>query len=342
MAGPAKGRVLGKRRHRSTAAEEQEHVEPLRASKRFRKKREASARQTYPEPSTTTIRNGLATPEPSSSTESQTSLLADDTPLDRKDIFPFMQLPAELRIHIYYMALHRDLPLFLHAERDPQEDPEHACTYFEDLEEDLEEDLGQETTYLDTDSRPRPINDMCKHANSLPPDMTPLLDPIVPTILRLNRQVYKEARPVLYSANTFALSLRSGTHTLSTLHQRSRSLIKHVVLAIPSHHDILDGFADLLRLGLRYCWGLETFKIILQARLPEDGSMVLGKSVHANAFRILRWLPRGCKVVLEGRVSEQVMQVVREEGRLHNELDEAEYAKRQHQLRVGEEYINSL
>lgn len=318
MAGPARAKALGKRTRRSTA-EQQEHAEPPRASKRLREKREASAGrngQTYPGPSTT-IRNGLATPEPSSLTESQLSLPADDTPLERKDIFPFMQLPAELRIHIYHMALHRSEPLFLHAAR-VEKDLEDVST--------LDESCPLVSTSAITAPTRRP------RAPSPPPDITPLLDPVVPTILRLNQQIYKEARSVLYSGNTFTLSLISGIHTLSTLHQRSRSLIKHVILTIPSHHDILDGFADLVRLGLRYCWGLKTFKIILQASLPDDGRMTHATSVYANAFHILRWLPRGCKVLLEGNVSEVVRDVVREEGRLQTVLDEVGYAKRQHQM----------
>ncbi|KAF2621599.1 hypothetical protein BU25DRAFT_235306 [Macroventuria anomochaeta] len=323
MAGPARERALGKRTRRSTAAEQQEHAEPPRASKRLREKREASAGrngQTHPGQPTTTIRNGLATPEPSSLTESQTSLPVDDAPLERKDIFPFMQLPAELRVHIYYMALHRDTPLYLHAARA------------------LEKGLEDGSTALDADSSPlaSPTDISARTCRprvpSPPPDITPPLDPVVPTVLRLNQQIYKEARSVLYSANTFTLSLLSGIHTLSTLHQRSRSLIKHVIITIPSHHDILDGFADLVRLGLRYCWGLKTFKIILQASLPDDGRMTHATSVYANAFHILRWLPRGCKVVLEGNVSEVVREVVREEGRLQSVLDEAGYAKRQHQM----------
>jgi epsin len=54
--------------------------------------------------------------------------------------------------------------------------------------------------------------------------------------------------------------------------------------------------------------------------------------VYANAFHILRWLPRGCNVGLEGNVSETVKRVVAEEGRLQNVLDEASYLKRQHQM----------
>lgn len=321
MAEISKKVALGKRMRRSTAAEQQGYAEPLRASKRLKEKREASAgRNGRSDPgfSTTTFCNGLATPEPSSLTESKASL-PDDSSLEPKDIFPFMQLPAELRIHIYHMALHRDTPLYLHAARPPEKD-------FEDINT-LDADAQLLASPPDLSARTRRAR-----IPSPPPDITPPLDPVVPTILRLNQQIYKEARSVLYSANTFTLSLVSGIHTLSTLHQRSRSLIKHVILTIPSHHDILDGFADLVRLGLRYCWGLKTFKIILQASLPDDGRMTHATSVYANAFHILRWLPRGCKVVLEGNVSEVVREVVREEGRLQSVLDEVGYAKRQHQM----------
>ncbi|KAF1923131.1 uncharacterized protein M421DRAFT_76081 [Didymella exigua CBS 183.55] len=324
MARPTAGKALGKRTRRSTA-EQQDHVGPARASKRLREKRETSAGRngpTYAGPSTTT-RNGPTTTEPNSLTESQTSLPRDDTPLARRDIFAFMQLPAELRIHIYHMALHRTSSLFLHAARVSQDEdppPDDTCPL-----------MPAPTCAAQVPARrPRapspPLETLSPLEMPYPPD------PVVPTILRLNQQIYKEARSVLYSNNTFTLSLSSGIHTLSTLHQRSRSLIKHVILTIPSHHDILDGFADLVRLGLRYCWGLKTFKIILQASLPDDGRMSHATSVYANAFHILRWLPRGCKVVLEGNVSEVVRDVVREEGRLQIELDEAGYAKRQHQM----------
>ncbi|KAF1363127.1 hypothetical protein EJ07DRAFT_163037 [Lizonia empirigonia] len=290
MAGPFGKKALGKRARCSAAAER--------------------------------IRNGLTTREPSSSTEEQPCLppvLEDATPFVPRGIFPFMQLPAELRIHIYHMALHREMPLYLHAARAPEKDMEDGAAPAADSQ--------SSACAVDVSLRLRR-----QRPYSPPPDVTPPLDSVVPTILRLNQQIYKEARSVLYSANTFTLSVVSGIHTLSTLHQRSRSLIKHVILTIPSHHDILDGFADLVRLGLRYCWGLKTFKIILQASLPDDGRMTHATSVYANAFHILRWLPRGCKVVLDGNVSDVVRDVVREEGRLQVVLDEVGYAKRQHQM----------
>jgi epsin len=260
---------------------------------------------------TTRARSGLLTPEASNLTESQLEPpveISETSETAKTNFFPFMKLPAELRIHIYHMALVREEPLLLHADRAPEK-PEDGDDPF----------AVPRRTYV-------PGREPPGHAFHRPrqsgPERIPLDDPIVPEILRLNKLIYREARQVLYSDNVFTLSLTSGIHTLSTLHQRSRSLIKHVVLTIPSHHDILDGFADLVRLGLRYCWGLKTFKIILQASLPDDGRVTGATSVYANAFHILRWLPRGCNVGLEGNVSDTVKRVVAEEGRLQAVLDE--------------------
>ncbi|KAF2866979.1 hypothetical protein BDV95DRAFT_503967 [Massariosphaeria phaeospora] len=224
--------------------------------------------------------------------------------------FPFMRLPAELRVHIYRMALQSDDPLILHLPR---------------LAERLEDELRTTTIdmriarTIERNSRPSPVFDgRMIYINA--------------ALLRSSSLVYKEARQVLYADNEFILSLASGIHTLSALHQRSRSLIKSVRLTIPSHHDILDGFADLVRLGLRYCWGLKKFTIILQSLLPDDRVMSGATSVYANAFHILRWLPQGCKVVLQGNVSAVVKRVVADEGRLQEQLDETSYLKRQHQM----------
>jgi epsin len=239
-----------------------------------------------------------------------------------------MKLPAELRLHIYHMALVRSEPISLHVDRAPEK-----------AEEDVGNisDSGQPSAIvlpgvlanplpLRMERRiTRPIANASDQRNDCDRPDPPPGDPVVPVLLRLNQQIYKEARQLLYSENVFTLSLASGIHTLATLHQRSRSLIKHVVLTIPSHHDILDGFADLVRLGLRYCWGLKSFKIILQASLPDDGRTGGATSVYANAFHILRWLPRGCSVVLEGCVSETVRKVVVEEGRLMSVLDEVSW-----------------
>jgi epsin len=295
--------VLGKRGRNKLGGGANAEME---AHKKQRTRRGEERVQTSPSP--TKPRHGLLTPETSALTESR---LPTES-LENQDIFPFMNLPAELRLHIYHMALVRSHPIVLHIDRaleKTEDDPNMPVENTHYPREPLERSRPERPA-------PRPTLD------------APASDPVVPIILRLNQQIYKEARQLLYSENVFTLNLNSGIHTLSTLHQRSRSLIKHVVLTIPSHHDILDGFADLVRLGLRYCWGLKSFRIILQASLPDDGRVGGATSVYANAFHILRWLPRGCSVVLEGCVSETVRKVVLEEGRLMHVLDQVSYHKR--------------
>jgi epsin len=335
--------VLGKRGRRTPAPDEVEVEAGKQSTAPKRSRTHASARddtandKLLPTPvlSTAKPRNGLLTPEPSILTESQIDPVAtkDDEDGTPKGCFPFMKLPAELRIHIYHMALVREEPLLLHAERAPEPlaaDELLAAPSTSRYWPAMSDYGTNRATAFHGNHRGitpfTPIRSTRSHTSS--PERVPLKDPIVPEILRLNKQIYREARQVLYSDNVFTLGLSSGIHTLSTLHQRSRSLIKHVVLTIPSHHDILDGFADLVRLGLRYCWGLKTFKIILQASLPDDGRVTGATSVYANAFHILRWLPRGCKVGLDGNVSDTVKKVVTEEGRLQMVLDEVSHTRR--------------
>lgn len=103
--------------------------------------------------------------------------------------------------------------------------------------------------------------------------------------------------------------------TLTALHQRSRSLIRHVELYIPTNQDILDQFTDIVRLGLRYCWGLKTLVITLPVLFPGDEppSGSPSRSVFANAFDILRWLPRATEVRLEGVRHDDIAKVVRDQ-----------------------------
>jgi epsin len=331
--------VLGKRGRR-TAVDEVGAGEQSTSPKRSRTQASASddaaddQPSSAPGPPTAKPRSGLLTPEASTLTESQldaSPAIAVEDEVVPAGVFPFMKLPAELRIHIYHMALVREDSLLLHAERvlePPADDDFPPAPSAPRYSSGMSVYGGHGSN--GTNSGHRSISMFANRStrSSSAPERIPLKDAIVPEILRLNKQVYKEARQVFYSDNVFTLSLSSGIHTLSTLHQRSRSLIKHVVLTIPSHHDILDGFADLVRLGLRYCWGLKTFKIILQASLPDDGRVTGATSVYANAFHILRWLPRGCNVGLEGNVSDTVKRVVAEEGRLQATLDEVSAERR--------------
>ncbi|KAH9864212.1 hypothetical protein J1614_010146 [Plenodomus biglobosus] len=318
-------RILGKRVQRVACPEEPVEQSERKVSRRTRVKDKADGVQQSSavknEPWTMRLRSGILTSEASNLAEKDMAL-AETPSYSPQDTFPFMRLPAELRINVYNKVLVRDEPLMLHAERVPDKSDEKPAS------NNNSSALPPPPPPPPPPPRPRPIS----RVSEVVPERRPLRDPISPQLLRVNSLIYKEARQVLYSDNVFTLSLESGVHTLSTLHQRSRSLVKHVTLTIPSHHDILDGFADLVRLGLRYCWGLKSFRIILQASLPDDGRLSGTTSVYANAFHILRWLPRGCSVVLEGNVCESVRRVVAEEGRLQSVLDETSYLKRQHQM----------
>ncbi|KAK6430663.1 hypothetical protein LTR95_013180 [Oleoguttula sp. CCFEE 5521] len=156
-------------------------------------------------------------------------------------------------------------------------------------------------------------------------------DPLLVTILRTNKLVYKEARNILYGDNVFTLDLNTAQYTLSALHQRSRGQIKRIHVTIPTHNDILERFAEVVRLSFRYCWRLRQLCINMPFVIPgADGSGTNGNTtVYANAFDILRWLPKQCEIVLEGNVCEEVRGVVDKNANLAKDLDEVAYARRQ-------------
>ncbi|KAH7136001.1 hypothetical protein B0J11DRAFT_176498 [Dendryphion nanum] len=252
---------------------------------------------------TTTEKHEEASADITTEKPKQTEALANV-----KRAFPFMDLPAELRVHVYRMALFRDEPLLLHLPQKPTEES--------DDEVSQRARTRARFKSSDTPALSRPSYD------------------INVALLRTSQLVYKEARQVLYGDNKFILNIESGTYTLSTLHQRNRSLIKSVALTIPSHHDILDCFADVVRLGLRYCWGLKRLTITLPSSFRGDDTTIApgATNVYANAFHILRWLPKGCQIAIEGNVSDSIRKVVADEGRLLYVLDEKDYLKRQHQM----------
>lgn len=156
-------------------------------------------------------------------------------------------------------------------------------------------------------------------------------DPLLTNILRVSKEVYKEARGVLYSENYFKLDLNTAQSTLAYLHQRSRRQIKHIEVEIPSYNDILERFQETVRLSLRYCSGLKECLIHMPFMLPgADGSGTSGNTtVYANGFDILRWLPQECNIIIEGRTCLEIEQVVNKHRQLAKTLDKLAYARRQ-------------
>lgn len=147
---------------------------------------------------------------------------------------------------------------------------------------------------------------------TLAPPRPQTADPLLVNILRTSKTVYKEARDVLYSENNFSLDIFTAVASLAALHQRSRRRIKHVELEIPTYTEILESFSETVRLSLRYCSGLRKLVIHTPFSLPGgDGAAGSGNTtVYANGFDILRWLPQGCHVVIEGTKNKEIDAVV--------------------------------
>lgn len=156
-------------------------------------------------------------------------------------------------------------------------------------------------------------------------------DPLLVNVLRVSKEMYKEARSVLYSENIFTLDLNTAMTTLACLHQRSRRQIKHVELEVPTYNEILERFQETVRLSLRYCSGLKQFIIHMPFTLPgADGSGTTGNTtVYANGFDILRWLPQDCEILLKGNICKEIETVVNKHRQLAGSLDQLAYARRQ-------------
>ncbi|KAI9811224.1 MAG: hypothetical protein M1827_005556 [Pycnora praestabilis] len=211
--------------------------------------------------------------------------------------FAFRSLPPELRLRIYRILLKRDTPLLLCDSTHDHEGADHGV------------------------DKPTPISH-APHASKS--SFTPPSDPINPLILCASRLLYLESRPILYSENSFSLHIDSAIRTLSSLHQRSRKLIRFIDLYIPSHYDVLDKFPDIIRLGLRYCEGLKTLVINLPFAIPRDDpqSITSRRTVFASSFSIIRWLPKGTEVRLEGIVHPDIKAVVDKHAADSSDVDE--------------------
>jgi hypothetical protein len=235
--------------------------------------------------------------------------------------FPFMKLPTELRLAIYRKAFVRNkaIPLrsTLHSSNDHSSNGKVSRPA-----------PGNWTHRQSPASRPE--NGLSrlgrdggrKRRKVSKGSVQPSEDALVPQLLAVCQTIHHEARPVLYSENTFELELSTAIQTLMSLSQPSRSLIKHINLSVPTHHDIIEGFTDLVRLGLRYCWGLERLNLTLPPFAPTTRQSTVGTTnVYANSFQILRWLPQKTVVILDGGRTEDIDKVIEENQRMSSTLD---------------------
>ncbi|KAJ9635175.1 hypothetical protein H2201_003290 [Coniosporium apollinis] len=182
--------------------------------------------------------------------------------------FLFMDLPAELRLYTYRSCLWRPLPLLL-----PQLAPKDSSAVVASAQSSTIPQQGQQQQLQAGATAPSP-----------PPAEPTNTEPLVPALLRVSKAIYTEAKPVL-DKNTFFVPLDS-VKGMRQLPQRTCSLIKHARIAIPTRDEVFGsgGFTLAVRHGLRYCFGLQTLTIKMR--------------------RVLHWLPKGCRIVLEGEANE--------------------------------------
>ncbi|KAF2206892.1 hypothetical protein CERZMDRAFT_10369, partial [Cercospora zeae-maydis SCOH1-5] len=224
-------------------------------------------------------------------------------PITDKDVkpFPVMDLPTEIRLEIWRACLTRPYNILLSKRELPP--------------------TGKEENGFGVKEKTRRWNPQPE------PERSQNQDPLITNVLRASKEIYKEARSVLYSENHFVLDLNTAMQTLGHLHQRSRRQIKHVELEIPTYNEILERFQETVRLSLRYCSGLKKFIIHMPFTLPgADGSGTTGNTtVYANGFDILRWLPQECDIVMKGNICAEIDTVVNKHLLLAKTLDKVSF-----------------
>lgn len=166
-----------------------------------------------------------------------------------------MDLPAELRLYTYRFCPWRPLPPLLQ-----QLAPKDNSAVVASAQSGTIPQQGQQQQLQAGGTAPSPP--------STEPTNTALL---MPALLRVSKAIYTEAKPVL-DKNTFFVPLDS-VKGMRQLPQRTRSLIKHARIAIPTRAEVFGpgGFTLAVRQGLRYCFGLQTLTI----KMPEIYTNIL-------------------------------------------------------------------
>lgn len=145
--------------------------------------------------------------------------------------------------------------------------------------------------------------------------------PLTPVILRVSKKIYEEARAILYGENKFHLDVLGSIDVLARLHQRSRRFITNVELEIPTTDvDVLDRFAKVVRLSLRYFAELKKLVIYLPIQNPNqhNGNALQLTLGTAPIWESMRWLPEGCVVYLEGQSGPKLEWVLQKYVKLGN------------------------
>ena len=249
-----------------------------------------------------------APPAPEDASESDRVWSGDDSPpsiqyVPRRQPFAGPVRPAAVPLTMHEIWMHENDPEAWRATTEPAPRAHSVVHHPQPRAAPVQEEVPRE---------PRPQDE----------------DPLNAALLSASHTIYKEARQVLYGENTFALRFGSAIPSIGSLHQRSRSMIRHVHLVIPCPSDILDEFAEIVRLSLRYCWGLKSFTIILPFRLTggeADSRTALSNlstmHMYASAFNILRWLPKDTEVMVEGEICDEIRDTIAQNARLAKVLD---------------------
>ncbi|KAJ9635181.1 hypothetical protein H2199_008667 [Coniosporium tulheliwenetii] len=233
--------------------------------------------------------------------------------------FSFMDLPTELRFMIYRICLARPKPILLYAPS-PQPDAAQARNIAQQARRQQAQQQQQAQLAQQQQLQSQPRTRASNRTDPATPESTNS-DPLTPALLRVSRTIYAEAKRILYNDNTLHIPLRDDT--LQSLPQRTRSQLRHARISYHSDRETARSFGDAIRLGLRYCWGLQSATVVMPTWWMADPS---GKMFAAD-FHCLFWLPRGCRVVLEGEANEQVRAVVEARARLAETADEKTWAR---------------
>lgn len=233
----------------------------------------------------------------------------------RTHIFRFLDLPTELRINVYQKGLLRQQPINLASKLLP---------VFEKIDI-APRHIGSAMMLTPTrrgrydvavpEIDPRGGHDTNKEKNRRM--WRTRKEPLPVKIFLVSKQIYQEALPVLYRENAFNLDLEFSLLTLTSLRQRTRSLIKHAILTMhdPSRQ-YHTGFNHFFVNGLRYCFGLQKLDILLA-----DNIMPM-LCLYDLKAHVLRWLPKSCVVEVKGdHMEDEVLEIVDEHNMLAKTLD---------------------
>jgi hypothetical protein len=157
------------------------------------------------------------------------------------DPFPLLKLPAELRICVYEFALTRSDPILLGPAR---------------------------KNYLIDPDTSAPPHDTRNDTSSSSSNSNPLNT----ALLRVNHQIYYEARTVLYGRNIFQINAENGMETIKSLLPHKRLVLQILVTSQCLSSRIIPEFLFLAKWHIRYFRNLHRLVLDFseEASLKED------------------------------------------------------------------------